>query len=417
MLHSHCADLIVDLMPDVVCQNTKGLLNQLCVYEGLDGRDNDNTSLSTGKARNHIMAGSEGIFYKSDDRGASFREIVPDWGDEEALRHGLTRTFAIGYGNIFDIIYAQGALVAAADLNRIFVSYDRGETWVYNPHVFDLRVGGKKLVGSISYPVDFTGIAYGDGVYIAVSSRTGIFRARNPMGHFERVDCNTLTEVPESQGRCNMFFRGVAYGAGHFVIWGSGQAHSTVNVLLYSDDRGSTWHLLSQAFYVDTVKFYRGRWYYSGKANSSMPDFKFLISIGRSGLRYTETAHPASNYHIHPYWLHPRAKRADAGSLSVFGLGDDEVKLIGSSRDSSYLTIDDGTGIRNCRENTTEGGNPDRLCDIFDPYITGGHTDIIHTNGLWRIITTDGYYYYSEKGYRYTQIRPTLQSLNAIIGY
>ena len=407
-LHSHCAALIWDVMSDEICQNTGGLLNTLCVYEGGSTRAYD-TNLSSGQAHNHIMAGSEGIFYKSDGRGVSFREIVPDWGDEEAVKHGIDKTFSIGYGNIYDIIYAQGLLIAAADLNRIFVSYDRGESWSYNPNVFDLRVGGREPEGR--YLVDFRGIAYGDGVYIAVSSRTGIFKARNPMGHFERIDCRGIAGIPEDQGDCNSFLRGIAYGSGYFVIWGGGQSGATVNVFLYSDDKGSTWKLLSQAFYVENVKFYRGRWYYSGRPRRDgvvAGDFEIH---GQTGLRYTESSHPASKLHLYPYY-----DLDSATSLPVFGLGEDKVKLVGARRDARYLIIDDGTGIRNCRRDTIDG-DPNRLCDIFNTHVTGVHTDMLHTNGLWRIITTDGYYYYSEHGYKYTQIRPTLQSLNAILGY
>ena len=399
LLLTACSCLNIELLQGPLCSSTGGLLNNFCVYEN---KSNNNT---------YIMASANAFGKSTDNRGLSYKKILPNNGDEEAEAAGIDRTFKLGYGNINKIIKAENSLVAVSDLNRIFASYDQGETWHYNPNIFHFRwapvTGG--VVNKKFLPLN--SIDYNAGRYIAVGHRSVMLIGDDgALGEYRHIDCETaFDDIPaDDLKKCNLFFEGIVYGDGYWVLWGGAEGTSPrFDIIFYSDDNGDTWKHLNKLSEQTSqqavlgVKFYKDRWY-------------FVMNSGR--LRFTEDSDPngsTENWPRHSEW----------GSVKVnsnFTITDKhKIRVMSGGRDDSSLVLDDSDpdddngGLRHCEP--TGPIEDAQFCTFFNPWSTGVPNKFLFSDGLWYMLTSNGYYYVSETGYEWYQYRFGFESLNDII--
>ncbi len=260
---SQCANLILDLLPPALCDNLSvdGVLNPVCVYEnGAQGGYLSPYFSPSNEIKNNIIApSSEGRVYISDRNGASFAPVDIEWN---RVAYGNIDNHRLGHGNIFKVIHVNGILVASADLSHLFVSADRGQTWQFNKHVLQMKSKDEARL-------DLRSIAYGQGRYIAIYSRTGIIVGdEGPLGPFRHYDCKNFHFIPEDKGPCNMFFRDIVYHNKYWVIIGDAESDSNQIVAFYSPDNGKTWSQLEFPVAIMDVRFHNRRWYFLAENRS-----------------------------------------------------------------------------------------------------------------------------------------------------
>ena len=331
--------------------------------------------------RNYMISTSQGLFYKSEKDGIEYRPIIPQW------RNTGSRTFNIGYGNIYNMKYVDGALTAVGDLGHLFVSFDRGETWEVNQSLEEENTFA-----------DLLDMDFGQNHYIAIFSRTGILIGTNgSLGKFKRVNCEEFTLEAEG-ARCNLFLKGIKYFNNYWVMWGAPPVGFKISVAYYSVDNGRTWNKLSPFWFTDydgSVKrislssiqeahvHINGRWYF-------LIDDKLLIS--RSGNPISSEDNP---YRLWKVSTGVQGRRLQASSFSLSE--DGRVALVGVNH---YYYGEKGEEIKE-----------------YYPTMNHRSHKVRYQSEIWRILTGDGVLHYSADGINYDDIRYGIGALNDILAY
>ena len=385
------------ILPPAICDNSQGVTNNFCDFSVNSSQKGGFIGDEAKPVANYLIASSDGKIYRSKRDGIEFSKVTLPW--DQSITYPNHTLNGIGFGNIFSLeTTANEYVLASGDRYHLFASYDRGKTWHRNQNIIDteyINPATKRV-----YEGDIRDVAVNPatGRIIAVGSRTMVLYSdsKNPLASFSLYDCNRFTLVTEEQGRCNIFFKGIEFYDGYFVLWGSPQAFSDAYIAFWSNDNGETWHQLPAYEYLE-VEIYN---YSDSISTMKAKQGVWFIHRGYSIFK-TSSSNPRSSY--------IRLKSLDDHHIhsSDFDVSP-EGHVISVTRDASlFLDRGDGDGLEACGSFSF---TPEEVCNIID----GSYTKVLHSKGVWRILTADGWFYYSTRIDSWKRYRLALDSLNDI---
>ncbi len=412
-----------------------------------------------------LIGASNGSMWVSDD-GLHFTETIPPWS-----WHGGKNNPIRSYGNIYDLSYQNDILTASADLNHVFVSFDRGRTWNVNkaflsgsyPFPNNGALGdrledyilnrtpspvvgtptnnkgsdqapitpGREIDNNPGAVLDFRGIA-GDGQsgYMMVASRSHIYTntSGNPLSRWNNFDCRTITPFTEffkwfdkgrlretkniekiiPNGRCNMFLTGIKYGGGSFILLGGAQQDAIQSVSLYTSDYGNTWKIPNIPL---------------DKNGYKILDLKFINNRWVALISVDVFPYPEERNGIsRTYNILMQSSTPDPGSswsviegtenididrADQIDISPDERALLAGLYGISYSF---SSGFRNFTNIDVRAAGSSGTGNPFKVYYAP-------KKDIWYVLTAQGWLYYTRDLRTFKQIRLGLHSLNTILEF
>ena len=337
-----------------------------------------------------IMGTSNGNLWIAEEDGINFVEKKLPWANNkiDPSQKESKDNPNLGYGNIYSATYNGNVLAVSGDLNHIFYSFDRGDTWFLNQYIrkeLVVKYLDDSNIERTRDSLDLQGIAYGNNTWVAAASRSVIITATDITGKWQYQNCREAFPDVDlgPQGRCNMFFRGLLFGKGYFVVYGAPQTGSKQIVAFYSKD-AKVWKVIpGLSSNVAVIIFRNGRFYvpagedviHTEDISSGKWETIPKITDGVGGIAFISSA-------------------MDANEKNTLLIG---------GRDENFYVIVEGRGFETCqeRDDLVIPGKVATTCLGFDTRRLGSVSSISYTpsnNGTWRIGTAKGYLFYNIGG-------------------